>query len=62
MWTKCRTQGNDLLIVFEGAQSGDLAQLIKQRVEQGIPFSTDEVWLLFGQVCEALAHVCGRAV
>ena len=36
--------------MLEWAQSGDLAQLIKQRTEQGQPFSSDEIWLLFGQV------------
>ncbi len=35
---------------MEWAQSGDLAQLVKQRAEQGIPFTQGEVWLLFGQV------------
>ena len=36
--------------MLEWAQSGDLAQLIKLRAEQGRPFSQEEVWLLFGQV------------
>ena len=48
--SSCGLQENELIIVLEWAQSGDLAQLIKQRAERRQPFSMDEIWLLFGQV------------
>ncbi|GAX78152.1 hypothetical protein CEUSTIGMA_g5594.t1 [Chlamydomonas eustigma] len=53
-------QDNDLIIVMEWAQSGDLAQLVKQRAQEGRPFTQDEVWLLFGQICHAVQHMHER--
>lgn len=41
---------NELVIVLEWAEAGDLGQLIKQRAEAGQPFSEEQVWRQFQQV------------
>ncbi|KAG2445744.1 hypothetical protein HXX76_000350 [Chlamydomonas incerta] len=51
---------NELVIVLEWAEAGDLGQLIKQRAEAGQPFSEEQVWTQFQQVCNALRHMHER--
>jgi serine/threonine protein kinase len=45
---------------MEWAESGDLAQLIKLRVSEQRPFTEQEVWQLFSQVCDAVQHMHER--
>lgn len=51
-------QDNELIIVMEWAEAGDLAQLVKQRIEQGQPFTQAEILHLFSQV-GCLRLTCG---
>ncbi|KAG2485833.1 hypothetical protein HYH03_015416 [Edaphochlamys debaryana] len=51
---------NELVIVLEWAEAGDLGQLIKARSDAGQVFSTEEVWVQFQQVCNALRHMHER--
>lgn len=53
-------QENELIIVMEWAEAGDLAQLIKERVQQGRPLMKQEVLHLFKQVCNAVKHMHDR--
>uniref|UniRef100_A0A7R9VYE8 non-specific serine/threonine protein kinase n=1 Tax=Chlamydomonas euryale TaxID=1486919 RepID=A0A7R9VYE8_9CHLO len=62
---KCFTsfiQDNELIIVMEWAESGDLAQALKQRAASGQPFTDQEVWQLFGAVCSAVQHMHARRI
>ncbi|GFR52998.1 hypothetical protein Agub_g15690, partial [Astrephomene gubernaculifera] len=51
---------NELVIVLEWAEAGDLGQLIKQRAEAGQLFAAEQVWRQFQQVCNALKHMHDR--
>eukprot|EP00199_Chlamydomonas_sp_CCMP681_P007006 CAMPEP_0119109734 /NCGR_PEP_ID=MMETSP1180-20130426/22781_1 /TAXON_ID=3052 ORGANISM="Chlamydomonas cf sp, Strain CCMP681" /NCGR_SAMPLE_ID=MMETSP1180 /ASSEMBLY_ACC=CAM_ASM_000741 /LENGTH=302 /DNA_ID=CAMNT_0007095665 /DNA_START=161 /DNA_END=1069 /DNA_ORIENTATION=+ len=53
-------QDNDLIIVMEWAQSGDLQHLLRERVVTGVPFPYDQVWIMFSQICHALHHMHTR--
>ncbi|KAK9804776.1 hypothetical protein WJX72_004828 [[Myrmecia] bisecta] len=53
-------EDNELVIVLEWAQAGDLQQLINKRREQGQPFDEPHVWAFFAQICGALRHMHER--
>ncbi|PNH07020.1 Serine/threonine-protein kinase Nek7 [Tetrabaena socialis] len=51
---------NELVIVLEWAEAGDLGQVIKERQEAGAAFTAEQVWAQFQQVCNALKHMHDR--
>ncbi|GIL47477.1 hypothetical protein Vafri_4297, partial [Volvox africanus] len=53
-------ENNELVIVLEWAEGGDLGHVIKQRQESGEAFSPEQVWVQFQQVCGALKHMHDR--
>ncbi|EFJ50934.1 NimA-related protein kinase 7 [Volvox carteri f. nagariensis] len=53
-------ENNELVIVLEWAEGGDLGHVIKQRQEMGQAFSPEQVWVQFQQVCGALKHMHDR--
>lgn len=59
-WHTSFIQDNELIIVLEWAEAGDLGNILKQRSEQGQYFSSEHVWDLFKQICSALKHMHER--
>eukprot|EP00873_Tetraselmis_striata_P018139 jgi/Tetstr1/438403/TSEL_026969.t1 len=52
---------NELIIVLEWAEKGDLKQLLSSRKQNvGQPFTEQEVWMYFVQICDALKHMHAR--
>jgi hypothetical protein len=52
-------QDNELIIVLEWAESGDLGQILKGRAAASAALPLPEVWALFSQVCSAVRHMHG---
>eukprot|EP00899_Mesostigma_viride_P018012 jgi/Mesvir1/26211/Mv02394-RA.1 len=48
---------NELNIVLEWAQAGDLTELIKKAQEEGRLIPEREIWKMFVQVCDAIRHM-----
>jgi NIMA (never in mitosis gene a)-related kinase len=44
------SQDNELVIVMEWAEAGDLAGLLRKQLSLGVPFTPYQVWAMFLQV------------
>jgi len=53
---------NNLIIIMEYCEVGDLGYHIKRKVQQGETFSEQEVFHWFIQICMALEYVHGRKI
>ena len=51
-----------LVIVFEWADGGDLRQFVRARREAKKPLDEPEIWTVFAQIVDALAHLHRRDV
>eukprot|EP00948_MAST-09A_sp_MAST-9A-sp1_P001834 g1834.t1 len=49
--------GNELVIVFEWAEAGDLKRQIRKAAERRARFDERVVWKYFSQVCDAIQHM-----
>eukprot|EP00736_Rhodelphis_marinus_P011407 Rmarinus@m.1719 len=47
-------ESNELIIVFEVAERGDLGRMIQEAKSRGAPFGEPTVWRYFYQLCSAL--------
>ena len=50
-------QDNELVIVLEWADQGDLSKLLQERRGTQLKFSEHEIWSIFTQVCSGLQHM-----
>ena len=53
---------NELIIVFEWAEAGDLKRQIRKAIEKKARFDERVVWKYFSQICEALHHMHERRI
>lgn len=58
--TAATPQDNEMVIILEWAEAGDLGQLLKQRAQEGQFFEPAHIWQLFYQVCSAMKHMHDR--
>ena len=58
----CKMERNELTVVMELADHGDLSQLIKEAKKAGTPLSEPVVWRHFEQIADALAYMHERRV
>jgi len=49
--------GNDMVLVLECCEGGDLAGVLQQCAQKKQPLSEAEVWKWFAQVCDAVFHM-----
>ena len=50
-------QDNELIIVLEWADRGDLSELLQERRGSGLKFTEREIWSIFTQICSGLRHM-----
>uniref|UniRef100_A0A7S4BXW9 non-specific serine/threonine protein kinase n=2 Tax=Chrysotila carterae TaxID=13221 RepID=A0A7S4BXW9_CHRCT len=50
-------ENNELYIVFEWAEHGDLRRLLRKASEEGTPLSESQVWRFFTQICMGVNHM-----
>ena len=55
-----RFEGNDMVLVLEACEGGDLAGTLKQHREEDRPLTEQQIWTWFLQVCDALFHMHGQ--
>ena len=55
-------QDNELVIVLEWADQGDLSKLLEERRAEEKKFSEVEIWAIFTQVCSGLKHMHGGRI
>ena len=53
----CQMERNELTVVMELADHGDLAGLVRQAVSSGVPLGEPRVWHYFAQIADALAYM-----
>lgn len=54
--------GNELCIVFEWAEAGDLKRQIRKAREKDIPFHERIVWKYFSQLCDAVEYMHDKRI
>lgn len=55
-------EGNELIIVFEWAESGDLKRQVRKAQERQVRFEERVIWKYFAQMCEAIRHMHERRI
>lgn len=50
-------EANELVIVLDFCDCGDLASLLKDRARENAPLSERDIWSIFTQLCAAVAHM-----
>ena len=55
-------EGNELIIVFEWAESGDLKRQVRKAQERQVRFEERVIWKYFAQICEAIRHMHDRRI
>ncbi|KAL1508635.1 hypothetical protein AB1Y20_004731 [Prymnesium parvum] len=58
----CVIEQNELVVIMELAEQGDLSGLIKSAANEGVPLAPLVVWKLFTQVADALGYMHERRV
>lgn len=53
-------QDNELVIILEWAEAGDLGLALKSRAQSGAQFPQEQVHKLFSQICSAMVHMHNR--
>uniref|UniRef100_A0A7S0RG92 non-specific serine/threonine protein kinase n=1 Tax=Chlamydomonas leiostraca TaxID=1034604 RepID=A0A7S0RG92_9CHLO len=53
-------QDNELVIILEWAEAGDLGHLLRERAAAGSGFEPGQVWSFFSQICHAMKHMHDR--
>ena len=58
----CMLEDNELYVVMEWAQGGDLAKLLKRAAEEEEPLAESRIWSYIQQIADALSYMHDRRV